>query len=681
MRTFAKVKEFAALIANVRAHPDREEQVRFDRTSYSSVARGPERELHAFDGHFWLVTDREEHPLALYVANRYRASPICASPALQYSPGPVRAQSCAAMAANRYPQIRGACARMDVIDEADAPRTAQPADGYDCIPALLARFKSDRDCLERLLPPLASPRRTERLLRFYAEWRTRLDSRPFEPLSRSDRVDWLLFRSLLDTEQRRLHRAADRFATATEALFPIALDLIALEQRRHALQNVEPSVVAQELHAACSRLAELRSALPALSGAVSPTLCFQAAQIVTQIKTMLEGWFAFYYSYDPMFDWWVEQPYRALDAEMDEYARLLREQAGETPNGEAIIGEPIGREALIEELRHAQVPYEPEELIAAGKEEMEWCRSELRKAAGEIGCGDDWRAALDRVKSDHVDPGAQPALVRDLAYEAIAYVEDNELVTVPPLARECWRMEMMSADRQKVNPFFLGGEEIIVSYPTADMAHAQKRMSLRGNNRAFARATVHHELIPGHHLQFFALERYRSYRRVFWTPFWIEGWTLHWEMLLWERNFARTPEERIGMLFWRLHRGARVLFSLEFHMGRMTAADCVELLVHEAGHERDQALAEVRRSFGGDYEPLYQAAYLVGAWQMHALYRELVGSGKLTDREFHDAVLAENCIPIPTLRALLTGQPLPSDFAPLWRFYPLPYPDGSRRSS
>ena len=60
---------------------------------------------------------------------------------------------------------------------------------------------------------------------------------------------------------------------------------------------------------------------------------------------------------------------------------------------------------------------------------------------------------------------------------------------------------MMSPERQLVAPFFLGGETILVSYPTDGMTHEQKLMSLRGNNKHFARATVHHELIPGHHLQ------------------------------------------------------------------------------------------------------------------------------------------------------------------------------------
>ena len=28
------------------------------------------------------------------------------------------------------------------------------------------------------------------------------------------------------------------------------------------------------------------------------------------------------------------------------------------------------------------------------------------------------------------------------------------------------------------------------------------------------------------------------------------------------------PEDRVGMLFWRMHRAARILFSLNFHLGR-----------------------------------------------------------------------------------------------------------------
>ncbi len=553
--------------------------------------------------------------------------------------------------------------------------TGEPLTSPDRMPELLTVFQADRDCLDRLFPSVYSPRRRERMERFLQDWREMLRGMAFADLSRSDQVDWLLFKALLETEQHRLKAAATRWDRVTEPLLPFAPDLIDLEDSRRALEWVDPEAAAQRLDDANARTKTLTEALICGTKTTTPVLAEQAARIVLQLRSSLQEWFTFYHQYDPGFDWWVTVPFLTLHDTLSAYSEFLSELV-QTTVGDGIVGEPIGRDALLAELRSAQVPYEPEELIDAGHIEMDWCREELRRAAREMGYGDDWRAALEQVKTEHCAPGEQPELVRTLALEAIEYVEMHDLVTIPPIARECWRMNMMSAEQQKVNPFFLGGEQIIVSFPTREMAHTNKKMSLRGNNRAFAQATVHHELIPGHHLHMFYQQRHRPYREIFSTAFWIEGWTLHWEMLFWERSFARTPRERIGMLFWRMHRAARVIFSLKFHLGEMTAAECVEMLVDEAGHERDNARAEVRRSFEGNYEPLYQCAYLIGGWQMHALYRELVGGGKLTDRAFHDAVLQENSMPIPMLRALLHEQSLHEDFSPDWRFYPLPTPSG-----
>ena len=49
-------------------------------------------------------------------------------------------------------------------------------------------------------------------------------------------------------------------------------------------------------------------------------------------------------------------------------------------------------------------------------------------------CSSDLKTALEKVKQDYVEPGHQPELVRDLALEAIKFVEDRQLVTIPPLA-------------------------------------------------------------------------------------------------------------------------------------------------------------------------------------------------------------------------------------------------------
>jgi hypothetical protein len=296
----------------------------------------------------------------------------------------------------------------------------------------------------------------------------------------------------------------------------------------------------------------------------------------------------------------------------------------------------------------------------------------MKKASRAMGLGDDWKKAVEKVKTLHVEPGKQPSLIRDLAQEATDYVVKHELVTVPPLCRETWRMEMMAPQRQLLNPFFTGGEVITVSYPTNTMTHDAKLQTMRGNNVHFSRATVQHELIPGHALQQFMTARYNTQRGMFNTPFWTEGWALYWEFVLYDRGFPKSPEDRVGFLFWRMHRCARIAFSLGFHLGTMSPGQCVDYLVARVGHERDNAAAEVRRSFAGGYPPLYQAAYMLGGLQIRALRRELVDVGKMNERDFHDAVLRENRIPIAFVRASVKGEKLTRELPAGWRFYVAP---------
>ena len=123
----------------------------------------------------------------------------------------------------------------------------------------------------------------------------------------------------------------------------------------------------------------------------------------------------------------------------------------------------------------------------------------------------------------------------------------------------------------------------------------------------------------------------------------------------------------MGMLFWRAHRAARIVFSLNYQLGNWTPQQCVDFLVERVGHERANAEAEVRRSAMAP--PLYQAAYLLGGLQLRALYKELVDSGRMTAQQFHDAVLLGGAMPIELVRARLSGAPLDKDFGTSWRFY------------
>ena len=46
-----------------------------------------------------------------------------------------------------------------------------------------------------------------------------------------------------------------------------------------------------------------------------------------------------------------------------------------------------------------------------------------------------------------------------------------------------------------------------------------------------------------------------------------------------------------------------------------------------------------------------------------------VQSGIMTNRQFHDAILRNQSIPVEMVRAILTEQELTPDFESSWRFY------------
>jgi uncharacterized protein (DUF885 family) len=554
--------------------------------------------------------------------------------------------------------------------------------------ALIERYSADQDSLRRVYTDRLSPTTRQRMSDFQATWRQQLAEVKFEALDQEGKADYLLLKNHLDRVE---HRSAVDEAQwkEVEPLLPFAAGIFSLEDARRRVEPANGEQIASQLNAMATAIAGKRKELEASlvppkaktdqgkEKDTAPTVsrpdriaAWHAAEDADRLRRQLQQWFAFYDGYDPTVTWWAAEPYKKVDQGIKDYTAFLREKvAGIAPDDKStVIGVPVGRAALMAQLDDEMIPYTPEELIAMAREQMAWCKQEMIRASRDMGYGDDWRKALEKVKDSYVEPGQQPQLIHDLAIEGIEFAEKNNLVTIPELAKETYGMEMMSPERQLVNPFFTGGDVISVSYPTDTMTFEERMMSMRGNNPGFSHATVFHELIPGHWLQEFMSERYRPYRQQFETGFWIEGNAFYWEMVFWDHGFDHTPEQRVGALFWRMHRCARILFSLSFHLGLMTPEQAVDLLVNEVGHERDNAVAEVRRSVNGSYDPLYQCAYMLGALQFRALHHELVDSKTMTDRQYHDAILRENMMPVAMLRAILTNQKLTPDFKSTWRF-------------
>jgi hypothetical protein len=568
---------------------------------------------------------------------------------------------------------------------------------------MIERYDVDLSDLDRVYSLPGSVARHARLERFYSEQLHLVEAVNFDALSQAGKIDYLLLRGHLLHGQKQL-AAESRKEEDIAPLIPFQQELIGLEEARRRMETLEPQKSAVTLNKLATDIEAAKAALA--NSKPAPAVLNRAAMRLVQLRRYFRAWFDFYHLYDPRFAWWTDAEFKRADDALDSYAKLLHttsgvagplegrgrgefsdddqeavektapDAAGEKKNVPALGSEqelsgigPVGNEVLVEALTAAMIPYSPDELIKIANREFAWCDREMLRASTEMGFGNDWKKAVEAVKNKYVDPGQMIYLVRDLSREAIDFMEKRELVTLPPLVKEDYWEEAMTPRMQLVNPFFTGGETIQVSSPASSQNLQQRLEALRGNNMFFARATVFHELIPGHHMQFYMTGRYRIYRAPFQTPFWTEGMAFYWEMLLWDLGFTHTPEQRVGALVWRMHRCARIVFSLSFHLQKMTAVECVQFLMDRVGFDRANAEGEVRRSFNGSYPPIYQCAYMLGALQFYALHQELVGSGKMSNRAFHDAMYREGNIPVEMLRLALNGQKVTRDYQTSWMFY------------
>jgi hypothetical protein len=523
-----------------------------------------------------------------------------------------------------------------------------------------------------------------RMLELVRAWEPRVErAAAGTPEDRVDRAVLALSLRIAAFEVRQQERRAGQWRDA----LPFHAEIEKVLAPEWGRGEVDPEVAARTLGGLAEEVKTLRRRIeagrakagdaPKTSGSaeapveplnLTPARAARAAGVAGALKDYLAKWFEARDGADPEFGWWLRKPVATGTAALAEYAKFLKEEIAGVKEGEdpPLLGEPVGADVIAEALRLELIPYRAEELIAIAEKDFAWCEGEMRANAKAMGF-DDWKAALEKVKGSRLEPGAHAEAVKREAERASKWVQEKGLITVPPLCDELWSVRLLTADEQKTVPYAsYGSGGVNVAQPQAAMTTEEKIMALRGNNLHFLRNVIPHEVIPGHHLQIFVGQRENPHRRDFNTAFLIEGWCLYWEMRLLDLGYHGLPEDRIGALFWRMQRGARVILTLKYHLGQITPEAMADFLVERVGNERSAARSEVRRYVGSDYVPLYQVAYLIGGLQVRALHAECVGGKKMSEREFHDRVLAQNAIPVALIRAALTGS-APS-LEPEWRF-------------
>jgi uncharacterized protein (DUF885 family) len=163
---------------------------------------------------------------------------------------------------------------------------------------------------------------------------------------------------------------------------------------------------------------------------------------------------------------------------------------------------------------------------------------------------------------------------------------------------------------------------------------------------------VHHETIPGHHLQHSVLEASASlplFRRLVSFSAYTEGWALYAEQVAGELGvYDDKPAGRIGLLQSQLFRAARIVVDTGIHHKRWTREQAVSWMVEHAGEPQAASEREIDRYC---VYPGQACSFMVGANKIVEL-REAARAhlGERFDvRGFHDLVLKSGPLPMEVL--------------------------------
>ncbi len=184
-------------------------------------------------------------------------------------------------------------------------------------------------------------------------------------------------------------------------------------------------------------------------------------------------------------------------------------------------------------------------------------------------------------------------------------------------------------------------------------------------------SSVHHEGLPGHHLQFVLTASYADLhpwqRHLCHIHGYAEGWAHYAEQLADELGLIRDPAERLGLLLGQIWRSVRIVADIGLHTGWAIPPNHLvvestwspelaqRMLVDLALVEAHLAGFEVDRYFGWPGQAL---AFRVGArlWNEAREARAAADGDAFSLREFHRDALALGPMGLEPLRARLLGR-------------------------
>jgi uncharacterized protein (DUF885 family) len=296
-----------------------------------------------------------------------------------------------------------------------------------------------------------------------------------------------------------------------------------------------------------------------------------------------------------------------------------------------------------------------EDTYAFGWDELSRLSEEMEQIARELGHDsvEEAAAALDRQNA-LTGPDELVGWLQNRVDEVVGAV-DGVHVDLPPQARtpEC-----------RISPTSVG----VMYYSAPDPAFTRPGQiwwSPAANGRSHPWrevTTVHHEGVPGHHLQLtVALAEpglHPWQRSMVHVHGHAEGWAHYAERWADEIGLLRDPAERLGMLYGQRWRAARIVIDMGLHLGysipatgeSWTPERGIEVLRQASGCDETTARFEIDRYLGWPGQAL---AFRVGARLWRELRDRAAARPGFDLREFHMRALRLGTMGLATLRDVL----------------------------
>ncbi len=305
---------------------------------------------------------------------------------------------------------------------------------------------------------------------------------------------------------------------------------------------------------------------------------------------------------------------------------------------------------------HTSTDLTPQEVHQLGLAEVERIQSEMRLAAAELGYSPDTSMAeLDELISMEIDLVEGDALLAE--YERRIAQADEAAADFFDLYPSAPPVVEYDADAP------------IAYYepPPLDGSGPGRMPSNLQNPAGYTLynvpVLVHHETIPGHHVQATVAQElglpnfrrdhiFNVYRQHLPFQAYVEGWALYAEQLAWEMGlYEGDPLGNLGRLRLQLHRTARMVVDTGIHALGWTMGEATDYMetatgVPYASEQLHQIIAVPGQACG----------YSVGRIKILELrQRALEQLGDQFDiQEFHNVILGNGALPLPILEGLVT---------------------------